>query len=212
MVFDADEDKKNREFALIDRVLAGHHEDFYQLIAPYERRVFLTAYEILQVPADAEDVAQEAFLKAFRGLRTFRREAKFPTWLLRIAANEARQRLRKTREVSLESMMPSNEEVDYTPLFLADWREIPLEALLRDETRRLLNESIAALPESYRVIITLRDVNGLSNAETAVALGLTVSNTKVRLLRARLMLRDLVVHRLGSKMTHLRTREVTREV
>lgn len=209
MVSDPDEEKKHREFALIDRVLAGHHEDFYELIAPYERRVFLTAYEILHVPADAEEVAQEAFLKAFRGLRSFRREARFPSWLLRIAANEARQRLRKAREVSLEAMMPSYEEGNYTPIFLADWREIPVEALLRQETRRLLNESMAALPENYRIIITLRDINGLSNTETAQVLGLTLSNTKVRLLRARLMLRDLVVERLSSKPRHRRTREVT---
>ena len=88
-------DKKDREFELIDRILSGYHEGFYELIAPYERRVFMTAYDILQVEADAEEVAQEAFLKAFRSLRSFRREAQFSTWLLRITVNEARMRLRK---------------------------------------------------------------------------------------------------------------------
>jgi len=192
-------DKKEGEFELIDRILSGGHELFYELIAPYERRVFMTAFDILQVEADAEEVAQEAFLKAFRGLRSFRREAKFSTWLLRITLNEARMRLRKRREVSLESVFPTYEEADYAPILLADWREIPAEALLRDETRRLLRESIAALPENYREVITLRDLNGLNNAETAEILGLTLGNTKVRLLRARIMLRDLFVERLGHK-------------
>jgi len=202
-------DKKRREFELIDRILSGHHEGFYELIAPYQRRVFMTAYDILQVEADAEEVAQEAFLKAFRSLRSFRREAQFSTWLLRITVNEARMRLRKRREISLDSVFPSHEEADYTPILLMDWREIPAETLLREETRRLLRESIAALPEHYREIITLRDVDGLNNAQTAEILGLTLGNAKVRLLRARLMLRDLFVQRLEGKTRHRLSTGVT---
>ena len=201
-------DKKDREFELIDRILSGHHEGFYELIAPYQRRVFMTAFDILQVEADAEEVAQEAFLKAFRNLRSFRREAQFSTWLLRITVNEARMRLRKRREISLDAIFPTNEEADFTPMFLADWREIPVEAVLREETRRLLCESIAALPEHYREIITLRDVNGLNNAETAEILGLSLGNAKVRLLRARIMLRDLFVERLHDRRRHRLSREV----
>jgi len=192
--------KKEREYRLIDRVLGGHHEDFHELIAPYRRGVYLAAYDILQVPADAEEVAQEAFLKAFRGLREFRRESQFATWLFRIAVNEARMRLRRRREVSLESVFPDDEEGgDYTPTMLADWREIPSDALLREETRRFVREAIAALPERYREIITLRDVNGLNIAETAEILGISIGNTKVRLLRARLLLRDLFVERTNRK-------------
>lgn len=202
-------DKKAREFELIDRILSGNTEEFYELIAPYERRVFMTAYDILQVEADAEEVSQEAFLKAFRGLRSFRREALFSTWLLRITVNEACMRLRKRREISLDSLSPNAEEADYTPILLADWREIPLEALLREETRRLLRESIAALPEKYREIVTLRDVSGLNNAETAEFLGLSLSNTKVRLLRARIMLRDLFLERFRSKTGHRLSKGVT---
>jgi len=202
-------DKKDREFELIDRILSGHNEGFYELIAPYERRVFMTAFDILQVQADAEEVAQEAFLKAFRSLRSFRREAQFSTWLLRITVNEARMRLRQRREISFDAVFPNNEEADYTPIFLADWREIPAEAVLREETRRLLCESIAALPEHYREIITLRDVNGLNNAETAEILGLSLGNAKVRLLRARIMLRDLFVERLGDRRRHRLSRGVT---
>jgi len=201
-------DKKDREFKLIDRILRGHHEGFYELIAPYQRRVFMTAFDILQVEADAEEVAQEAFLKAFRNLRSFRREAQFSTWLLRITVNEARMRLRQRREISLDAVFPTNEEADFTPIFLADWREIPVEAVLREETRRLLCESIAALPKHYREIITLRDVNGLNNAETAEILGLSLGNAKVRLLRARIMLRDLFVERVRDRRRHRLSREV----
>jgi len=202
-------DRKNREFALIDRILSGHHESFYELISPYQRRVFMTAYDILQVEADAEEVAQETFLKAFRSLRSFRREAQFSTWLLRITVNEARMRLRKRREISLDSLSPNHEETDYTPILLADWREIPAEALLREETRRLLRESIAALPDNYREILTLRDVNGLSTADAAEILGLSQGNAKVRLLRARIMLRDLFVERLRSRTKQRLSGEAT---
>ena len=201
-------DKKDREFKLIDRILSGHHEGFYELIAPYQRRVFMTAFDILQVEADAEEVAQEAFLKAFRNLRSFRREAQFSTWLLRITVNEARMRLRQRREISFDAVFATNEEADFTPIFLADWREIPVEAVLREETHRLLCESIAALPEHYREIITLRDVNGLNNAETAEILGLSLGNAKVRLLRARIMLRDLFVERHRARKRHRLSREV----
>ena len=202
-------DKKDKEFELIDRILSGHHEGFYELIAPYERRVFMTAFDILQVEADAEEVVQEAFLKAFRSLRSFRREAQFCTWLLRITVNEARMRLRQRREISFDAVFPNNEEAEYTPIFLADWREIPSEAVLREETRRLLSEAIAALPEHYREIITLRDVNGLNNSESAEILGLSLGNAKVRLLRARIMLRDLFVERLHDKRRHRLSRGVT---
>ena len=202
-------DKKEKENGLIDRILGGHREGFYELIAPYERRVFMTAFDILQVEADAEEVAQEAFLKAFRSLRSFRREAQFATWLLRITVNEARMRLRKRREVSLDAVCPEGTETDRTPLLLADWREIPADALLREESRELVRECVAALPEHYREIIALRDFNELSNADTAEILGLTLTNTKVRLLRARLMLRDLFVERIRSKGTPRRSRGVT---
>ncbi len=191
--------KKEKEFELIDHILGGRHEDFHGLIAPYRRGVYLAAYDILQTVADAEEVAQETFLKAFRALRGFRRESQFSTWLFRIAVNEARMRLRRRREVSLEAVFPDDEEGDYSPTMLADWREIPSDALLREETRRLVREAIAALPERYREIITLRDVNGLNVAETAEILGISVGNTKVRLLRARLLLRDLFVERTSRK-------------
>jgi len=192
--------KKEKEASLIEDVLAGRHDQFHELIAPYRRGVYLTAYDILQVAADAEEVAQEAFLKAFRALRSFRRESQFSTWLFRIAINEARMKFRRRREVPLETVFPGEDDGgDYTPTMLADWREIPSEALLREETRRLVQESIAELPAIYREVLTLRDVNGKNIAETSEILGITTGNTKARLLRARLMLRDIFVERTRRK-------------
>jgi RNA polymerase sigma-70 factor, ECF subfamily len=192
--------KQERENGLIKSVLSGRHEDFHELIAPYRRGVYLAAYDILQLQADSEEVAQEAFLKAFRALRSFRHESQFSTWLFRIVINEARMKLRRRREVPLETIFPDeSEDSDYTPTMLADWREIPSDALLREETRRLVRESIAMLPEKYREVLTLRDVNGKNIAETSEILGISIGNTKVRLLRARLMLRDIFVERTRRK-------------
>ena len=189
-----------RERHLLAKILNGERDCFYELIAPYERRVYLTAYEILRNSADAEEVAQEAFLKAYRGLSKFRGEAKFSTWLLRITVNEARMRWRKVREVSLESLLPEDDETGYTPLQLADWREIPGDALDKREMREQISQALAALPEKYREILTLRDINGLSVAETAEALDLGISNVKTRLFRARMQLRDAFIA-LGQNKT-----------
>jgi len=200
---DAAAQKREKENGLIENVLKGRHEDFHELIAPYRRGVYLTAYDVLQVQADAEEVTQEAFLKAFRALRGFRRESQFSTWLFRIALNEARMKLRKRREVPFETIFPDEDDGgDYAPTMLADWREIPSEALLKEETRRLVRESIAALPEKYREVLTLRDVNGKNIAETSEILGISIGNTKVRLLRARLLLRDIFVERTQRKLKH----------
>jgi RNA polymerase sigma-70 factor, ECF subfamily len=183
------------ERELIAEVLAGNHERYYELIASIERRVYYTAYAILQAEADAEEVAQEAILKGFRGLRTFRGDAKFSSWLLRIVINEARMRLRQRREVSLELLRAPEDEAEYTPIELADWREIPVEAVTQKELAAHLEEAVAALPEKYREVLILRDINGLNIAETSKTLEISMSAVKTRLLRARLMVRDYFVSR-----------------
>jgi len=183
------------EKKLVEEVLAGNVERFYELVKPCERLVYLAAQEILQNEADAEEVAQEAVLKAFRNLRLFRGESKFSTWLYRITVNEARMRLRKRREVSLDELMAEDDaqETTYAPLQLADWREIPGQALEQRELQEQLATAVASLPDKYREVLILRDINGLSIAETAEALTLSLPNVKTRLLRARLMLRDSFV-------------------
>jgi len=183
------------EKKLVEEVLAGNVERFYELVKPCERLVYLAAQEILQNEADAEEVAQEAVLKSFRNLRLFRGESKFSTWLYRITVNEARMRLRKRREVSLDELMAEDDaqETTYAPLQLADWREIPGQALEQRELQEQLAAAVASLPDTYREVLVLRDINGLSIAETAEALTLSLPNVKTRLLRARLMLRDSFV-------------------
>jgi len=184
--------KVARERELIERALAGEKELFYELIRPYERGVFLAAASILRNDTDAEDAAQEAFLKAFRNLDRFRQESKFSTWLIQIAINDARMKLRKDRRYFYESIDAGQEtnEGDYIPIDFADWREIPSEALEQSELREALNQALSSLPEKYRIVLILRDVQQMSIAETAKALGISKENVKTRTSRARLQMRD----------------------
>ncbi len=181
-----------REQALIARVLGGERELFYELVQPYERAVFLVANSMLQDEAKAEDVAQEAVLKALANLADFRAEARFSTWLIQIAINEARMRIRKERAQLYESTdePAGGEDGEYFPKDYADWREIPSEALQRSELRAALARAIAGLKPIYREVFVLRDVQNISIAETAKLLGITTAAVKIRLLRARLMMRD----------------------
>jgi RNA polymerase sigma-70 factor (ECF subfamily) len=177
------------EAQLIASVLAGETQLYYELIRPYERSVYMMALSYMKNEADAEDVAQEAFLKAFHHLATFRSEAKFSTWLVGIALNEARSRLRHEVVMRMESIDDALEEGGHiSPAILRDWREIPSEALAREEIREMLQEAITSLPDIYREVFLLRDVEELNNVETAAALCITVGNVKVRLHRARMML------------------------
>jgi RNA polymerase sigma-70 factor (ECF subfamily) len=186
------------EAALIRRVRDGEHDLFYDLIQPYERRVYSATLAILRNQADAEDAAQEAMLKAFRHIRQFRAEARFSTWLIQIAVNEARMRRRKEHPELIEPIAARrDEEGNYTPRDFADWREIPSEALERKEIREKLAEALASIGEIYREVFMLRDMQHLSIEETALALGISVASVKTRLLRARLMLRDLLAPGLG---------------
>ena len=190
------------EAALIGRIQRGERELFYELIRPYERRVFVIAFTILRNEADAEDVAQDAFLKAFKYLAQFRSESRFSTWLIQVAINEARQRQRKSH---LEIMRPiadqENEDGTYTPRDFTDWREIPSEALERKEIRKKLIAALGSLAQKYREVFVLRDVEHMSIEDTAQALGISAGAVKTRLLRARLMLRDLLSPRLDGIWT-----------
>jgi len=181
-----------RESEFIERVLAGEKDLFYELIRPYERGVFLAAASILGNDADAEDAAQEAFLKAYRNLDRFRQESKFSTWLIQIAINDARMKLRKDRRHLYKALDAGQEisEGEYIPIDFADWREIPSEALEQSELREALNKALNSLPEKYRTVLILRDVQQMSVAETAKVLGISEDNVKTRTSRARLQMRD----------------------
>ena len=182
------------EAELIRRVCAGEKEAFYELVRPYEKAVYTAAMSILNNLADAEEVAQEAVLKAFSNLSRFRGEAKFSTWLVQITINEARLKLRKDRRHLYESVdePKSDDEGDYFPKDFADWREIPSETLQRNELRDALKRALAGLPQKYREVLILRDIQHLSIEETAQVLGISTGNVKTRLLRARLQMRDVL--------------------
>jgi RNA polymerase sigma-70 factor (ECF subfamily) len=180
------------EAALIERVRAGDHDAFYELVRPHERGVYLAALSIVNNEGDAEEVAQEAILKAFKNLARFRGEAKFSTWLIQITINEARMRLRKDRKHLYDSLDDGKEDEqgDYIPRDFADWRDIPSEALARSELRQALTRALDSLAPKYKQVLVLRDIEHLSIAETAAILGVNEATVKTRLLRARLQMRD----------------------
>jgi len=180
------------EAELIKSVCDGECEAFYELVRPYERMVYATAISVVKNPADAEEVAQEAVLKAFSNLASFRAESKFSTWLLQITYNEAKMRLRKARSHLYESIddpRPS-EDADYWPKDFADWRPIPSELLEDQEMRQAIRKAIESLSPCYREVIVLRDLQNLSIKETTIILGVSEASVKTRLHRARLILRD----------------------
>lgn len=188
------------EQSLIRHICNGESSRFAELVKPYERRVYVTALALLRNEADAQDVAQEAILKAFANLRQFRGEARFSTWLIQITVNEARMRQRKQHANLFEPIAESqdqDEEAAYTPRDFADWRELPSEALERSEVRTLLVKALASLGQKYREVFILRDVEQMSIEEAAEALNISIASVKTRLLRARLMLRDLLAPALA---------------
>jgi len=200
------------EAELIARVNGGDVEAFYEMVRPYERAVFLAALSLVKNNADAEEVAQEAILKAFKNLSRFRQEAKFSTWLIQISINEAKMKLRKDRRHLYESMEAGqqNDEGDYIPKDFADWREIPSEALEQKELRKALTHALNSLPEKYRTVLILRDVQHLSITETAQVLGLSEANVKTRLCRARLQMRDALAPGFDGAWRRGRTYEKVR--
>jgi RNA polymerase sigma-70 factor, ECF subfamily len=195
-----------RESELIARTIQGDSESFYDLVRPYERSVFLAAVSVVKNPADAEDVAQDAILKAFKNLSRFRQESKFSTWLIQITLNEAKMRLRKDRHHLYESLNDEQQEErgSYIPRDFADWRPIPSEALEQTEVRESLNKALQSLPAKYRSVLFFRDVQQFNIKETAELLGLTITTVKTRLSRARLRLRDALAPGFGGSWSQTR--------
>jgi RNA polymerase sigma-70 factor, ECF subfamily len=178
------------ERALIARILTGDTDLFHELIRPCERMVYLTVLSMMKDETEAEDVTQEAMLKAFGALASFHSESKFSTWLVAIALNEGRRRLRIANRAPMEALdeQSPNQSGDFTPAVLTDWREVPLEALERKEIRQALVDAVGALPMIYRQVFVLRDIEELDVRETAQALDVSANVVKVRLHRARMLL------------------------
>jgi RNA polymerase sigma-70 factor, ECF subfamily len=182
---------------MIAAILGGEIQLYHELIRPYERSVYVMALSYMKNETDAEDVAQDAFIRAFRKLSSFRAESKFSTWLVSITINEARTRLRRRALVRMEPLeQVSDESKGITPALLRDWREIPLEALEREEIRSLIQRAVEELPDIYRQVFLLRDVEELTISEAAEVLDISIPSVKVRLHRARLMLQKQLAPQL----------------
>ena len=193
---------------LVQRARAGELDAFEALTTRYERRVYSLALRMLHHEQDAEDVTQQTFLSALENLNGFRGDAAFATWLLRIATYAALKIIRKRKGLDTVSLEEATEAADgYDaiphPEYIADWRQSPEQLVHKNEVRRLLDEALAKLDEKHRLVFLLRDVEGLSVKETAGALGLSEANTKVRLLRARLQLREELTRTLGDPRRRL---------
>jgi len=180
------------ETTLVAEARAGNAEAFTTLVHQYDRNIYRLALNITGKQEDAEDVLQEAFLKAYTHLDRFQGNSRFYTWLVRIAVNEALMKLRKRRgdrTVSLdEPIATSNNEL--MPREIEDWGDNPEQRYAKTELQEILNEAIETLEPQFRTVVVLRDVENFSTEETAEVLGLSVPAVKSRLLRGRLKLRD----------------------
>lgn len=181
------------ERALVEQARAGDQEAFTALVRQYDRHIYCLALNIIENEADAEDVLQEAFLKAYANLGSFQGESRFYTWLVRIAVNEALMKVRKRRSapavVALDEPIGDDEERALCRE-LVDWGDNPEQRFGKVELQEILSSAIASLEAPYRVVLMLRDIEELSTEDTARTLGISVPAAKSRLLRARLQLRD----------------------
>ena len=195
------------EAELIAMSCAGDRDAFYCLIQPCERGVFTAAMSILNNAADAEEVVQEAVVKALAALPRFRGEAKFSTWLIQITINEARLKRRKDRRHLYDSIdeQRTDDQGDFFPKDFADWREIPSEELQRKELREALKRALDSLAPKYREVLVLRDIQHLSIRETAQVLHISEGNVKTRLLRARFQMRDALAPGIDGSWTSGKT-------
>jgi RNA polymerase sigma-70 factor (ECF subfamily) len=190
----------NGEALLIDKTRAGDAKAFADLIGRYEGKIYRLAKHITQNDEDAEDVLQEAFLKAYSHLDSFQGQSKFYTWLVRIAVNESLMKLRKRksdRTVSLDEELDTGE--DTVVREIAVWKDDPERMYSREELRSILEKAVDSLRPAFRTVFLLRDVEELSTEETAAALNLSIPAVKSRLLRARLQLREKLTRLFKSK-------------
>jgi RNA polymerase sigma-70 factor (ECF subfamily) len=197
---------------LVQQAKAGSLEALEALATRYEQRVYALAVRILRHPQDAEDVTQQTFLSVLENLESFRAESSFATWIFRIATHAALKVIRKRKgleTVSLEAATEPDETYEMIPHpeFIADWKDSPAKLVRQNEVRRLVEEAIAQLADKHRLVFLLRDVEGLSVEETAQTLGLSEANVKVRLLRARLQLRESLTRAFGDATRQMKPHE-----
>ncbi|HMO14611.1 MAG TPA: sigma-70 family RNA polymerase sigma factor [Pirellulaceae bacterium] len=192
---------------LIRQASVRGFEAFQDLVERFQDRVFAVGRRITGNLQDAEDVTQQTFLSLIEHLDGFRGESSAATWILRIATNHALKILRKRRGLPLAGQMAADADDSYSslphPEFIAHWQETPEALVERAEVGEQIESALELLDEKYRLVFLLRDVQELSVRETAEALGLTEANVKVRLLRARLMLREHLTRVFGDESTRV---------
>lgn len=179
--------------ALACSIVAGEPGAFERLMRRHNRRLFRVARSILRDDAEAEDALQEGYIKAHRAMTSFRGDARLSTWLTRIIVNQA---LESRRRRPLEAAQQAGGE-PLTDGSFGSAPDTPETLAMRHDLQRLIEHAVDALPDNYRHVFMLRAVEGLSVAETASSLGISEINTKVRLLRARALLRESLGQRLG---------------
>ena len=181
---------KNVNRELVRRAKAGDEEAFTELVNLYSRRIYNLALRIVRRTDEAADVLQETFIKVFEKIDTFDGRSDFFTWLYRIATNLSLMKLRKNKRTVLsdEDIEQQFDRPDTTTI--QEWQSLPLKGMLSAEFRRHLDEAVDSLPEIYQSVFILRDLENLSIKETSKILGITETNVKVRLKRARMYLRE----------------------
>ncbi len=198
-----DETAADPDLPLVTQARAGDFAAFEQLVSRYERRLFATAYRIVGRREDAEEVVQDTFTSVIEHLPQFREESRFYTWLMRIVVNHALKLLRKNRRGTERTTDGESSSDSYSdlphPQFIAPWHENPSVIAEHHELQRLLAGALDELDDKYRTVFVLRDVEERSTAEVAELLGISEANVKVRLLRARLQLRERITSALGDK-------------
>jgi len=194
------------QFRLVERLQAGDATALEGVMERYSARLYRLAFGITRSPRDAEEVLQDVFLTVFRKIGSVEQRAKLGTWLYRITTNVAlnkRRGLAATVEVALDDLLPTyladGHRAGDRSFLLTDWSETPEEEFLAGEGRAALDRALAMLPDGYRAVLVLRDVDGLSNEEAADALGESVSSVKSRLHRARMTLREIITRSLAPK-------------
>jgi RNA polymerase sigma-70 factor, ECF subfamily len=197
--------KIDADRSLVEQAKLGDFGAMESLLVKYERQVFGVARRIVGQYQDAEEVTQQTFLSILEHLDEFREESQFRTWLLRIATNHALALLRKRSVRAALPLDEHNSDDSYDdiprPEYIASWNEMPEELAVRRETRQFVDDALATLNEKYRVVFILRDIEEFSTQETADILGITQETVKVRLLRARLMLRERLTRLFGDEST-----------
>lgn len=179
------------ETELVEQARGGDFDSFAALVTGSEGKIYAHLLRLMGNAEDARDLLQETYLSAYRHLASFKGDSAFGTWAYRIATNLALMRLRRKNPETVnldEIRLPTHQEIQSRSI--SDWAIDPKEAVLRKEVRSQLDRAIRSLPPLYRAVVTLRDVEGLSTAETATALDISEGAVKTRLHRARLFLRE----------------------